>query len=286
MIGMNLRAPAIPLITIDPYFSVWSATDELNASNTVHWTCKPNRITGILAVDNVEYLFMGTRENTEKMVQTGCDINTFSTVYTFKCEQANLKLTFTSPLLPNDLKIMSRPVSYMHAEVSTPENFTGRIELRLYVHDDICLDHPGESPTTGEHVNLDNAVCARMGNSIQNVLSKAGDDVRINWGYFYLAVNRKDAEILVHSENGSTILEARIPMGTVRNPDTLVLFAYDDIYSIQYYGKNLKGYWTLESESVETIIRRAIAEYAAGQQGFIYKVRLACMVRIINAGKK
>jgi len=46
---MKLRAPSVPLITVDPYFSVWSAANKL--TDTEHWTNKRNMIRGTVKLD-------------------------------------------------------------------------------------------------------------------------------------------------------------------------------------------------------------------------------------------
>ena len=48
---MKMRPPATPIVNIDPYFSVW--TEESVLRNTVHWTGKPNTMTGRVFVDGV-----------------------------------------------------------------------------------------------------------------------------------------------------------------------------------------------------------------------------------------
>ncbi|WP_338152740.1 glutaminase family protein [Rufibacter ruber] len=53
------RAPAYPLITHDPFLSLWSTTDELAASATRHWTYRDQPLLGFLRVNGKTYRFLG-----------------------------------------------------------------------------------------------------------------------------------------------------------------------------------------------------------------------------------
>ena len=48
---IELRAPSNPLVTIDPYTSVWSFTENLYDEPTRHWTGREHDMVGVLTVD-------------------------------------------------------------------------------------------------------------------------------------------------------------------------------------------------------------------------------------------
>jgi hypothetical protein len=130
------------------------------------------------------------------------------------------------------------------------------------VEDDVCLDTRHECPTEGESVTIDSGIaCARMGSILQPVLGKASDDVRINWGYFYLAVKAGLPEVHIQKLGEATSLEACAVLDTSSQNSALFTFSYDDINCLQYFGENLKGYWVKESDDIKEIIRRAFNEY-------------------------
>ena len=111
---MRLRAPAYPLITIDPFFSVWSQANKLTDENTVHWTNRPNTIFGTVNIDGKDYRIIGDHnKEIPAMTQISVDCTAFSTTYVFEEDGVRLKLIFTSPIIPNDLYLLSRPVSYL-----------------------------------------------------------------------------------------------------------------------------------------------------------------------------
>ena len=70
----EFRPVSVPLITVDPYFSIWSFADELPREVTRHWTGRRNAMTGAVKIDGKSFIFMGNnscsllpnRKNTKK----------------------------------------------------------------------------------------------------------------------------------------------------------------------------------------------------------------------------
>lgn len=253
---MILRAPATPLITIDPYFSVWSNTDRLYDGETVHWTGKPNTLCGAIEIDGKDYRFMGGGVG-EPITQTVLDITALTSAYTF--EGAGIKLTarFFTPLLPDSLEIMTRPVSYLALCAEPTDGQTHSIKVKIYASEELCLDKKGEYEVVTKTESFNGINAVRIGSVDQPILAKSGDDLRINWGYFYLAA--KDAEVGSYKcdETNMTFLT----LEKAFKSEALIAFAYDDIYSIEYFGDKLKSVWNNDGKTIQGAISDALADY-------------------------
>ena len=253
---MKLRAPAYPLITIDPYFSVWSKTDLLTDADTVHWTDKPNVISGVATIDGKQYRVIGAKDSKTipAMKQTAVDCSTFSTTYTFEEGGVRLTLIFTSPILPNDLYLLTRPVSYLEVRRESIDGKAHRVSLKLSISEQICMNLKGDDEVVCEQLTLGKLNTVKMGTKTQKVLKHMGDDLRIEWGYFYLtgdgvtSVSREDDMTFVSIENEI-------------KSSTLFTFAYDDIYCLEYFHTHLKSYWNKDGALITDEIVKAHADY-------------------------
>ncbi len=257
---MKLRPPAYPLISVDPYFSVWAMTDKLTDDCTKHWTGTPNSILGTVSVDGESFGFMG-KTGFEPLTQVACDVEAMSTRYVFESPKIRLFATFFSPRILDDPEILSRPISYLFLQYASLDGEEHEVKATVSVSEELCLDKKGQSPVDVETFELeDGIVCAKMGNSVQNVLNRSGDNIRIDWGFVYLASNGENAvSSSLTADDGMTYIS--ISSDICDCCGAMFVFAYDDVYSIEYLGKKLKSVWNKEGKTITQLLPEAFDDY-------------------------
>lgn len=253
---MKLRPPSIPLIAVDPYFSVWSPTDRLYDEVTEHWTGSPNTLLGYVKIDGEKYRFMGDGEDAV-IPQTAFQMNAFVSHYTFGNEKITLDVNFFTPLFPEDLMKLSRPVSYISFNFSSADGNAHDVTVQICASEELVLNKKGEGSVLTEIIAINGLNTAKIGSEKQDILHDSGDDIRIDWGYFYLTVSEKD-KVSFNKFDDMIFAEAEIAL--TENTDAYALFSYDDIYSLQYFGKNVKAYWKKDGKTIEEAITEAFAE--------------------------
>ena len=110
----QIRPPAVPLVTIDPYTSCWSFADRLYDEWPRHWTGTEFALCGMVRVDGKPLRFMGGKEVlAESVRQISVEVQPTRTIYRFEAGAVELEVVFISPLLLDDLELLSRPASYV-----------------------------------------------------------------------------------------------------------------------------------------------------------------------------
>ena len=135
---MNNRPAAVPLVTVDPFFSIWSSSDCLYETNPVHWCGESQKIKGALLIDGKRYAFLGEAMRYPVITQKAIDVTATATEYTFENEKVSLKCRFTSPLLLDDMALVSRPCTYIDFEVEKKDanrikTITKKIRYNFYI---------------------------------------------------------------------------------------------------------------------------------------------------------
>lgn len=237
------------------------------------------------------YVDLGLMEEVESPVallvkeaeQTAVTIKATQTIYDFKCGPVNARISFTSPLLINDLKLLSRPVSYIAYEVSANDGKTHDVDVYFGASGALAANSSRQE-LQAETITLKNLGALKVGTTNQQILAKKGDDLRIDWGYLYLGASPStkrylsvSAEVIpsfmkgryagVSRQRGNDIfLNAVASLGKVdnRGRSEVFLLGYDDIYSVQYFSQNLKPWWQTEyGSSIAAELESAWADYAS-----------------------
>lgn len=291
---------AIPLVTVDPYFNIWSFDDHLYDDAPRHWTGKRNAMTGAIRVDGTWLRFMGKLElnaenyymEPEVIPQTEVEIRPTRTIYHFENQQVALTVEFMTPLLLSDLKLMSRPVSYVSYQVKSRDGKEHEVLVYLDITAEAAVNTSDQSVQFGK-----NARSIFCGRGDENMLTKSGDDMRIDWGWLHLAAPEHKYIILstegkrricrrpwwepgVEFDGLEGIMEKGVrPWHQVRDgypalgcwkeytvstespAEGFICLAYNDLKSIQYFGENIDAYWKSDGTTFEEALDAAIHDY-------------------------
>ncbi|UKT62779.1 glutaminase family protein [Pedobacter mucosus] len=197
--------------------------------------------------------------------QTNVSIQATNTKYTFTAGGVNLDVTFTSPLLLDDIKLTARPISYITYTVKSDDAKPHQVDVYFSASSNLAVN------TTNQPVSIwksskNNLSILKAGTVEQPILQKKNDDLRIDWGYLYVAIPAKfNAKQFIGKQaanlNGfksskypsaAQVLNTKemdlssvIPFGTVtaKPIEKYIMLGYDDVKSVEYFGEQLLPIW-------------------------------------------
>ncbi len=145
----------------------------------------------MVRIDGKAYRLMGM-EPTEvpAMRQIGLEVLPTRTVYSFQADGVTLSLTFNTPVLARrfglvepagDVSHLARPVAPTGARTRCRSTTTTRRSW--------WSTRPTQ-PVVWSRPKIAGFSVLRIGSEEQPVLQKKGDNLRIDWGYLYVAARR------------------------------------------------------------------------------------------------
>lgn len=213
--------------------------------------------------------------------QVGREVRATQTIYRFQCGKAEATLTFTSPLLMDDLALFARPVSYVTCRVRSTDGNTRKAQLHFTVSTDLAVHEPSQQVLAAAQ-KTSSLSMLRAGTIAQPVLQRRGDNVRIDWGHVYVAVPNAlgakqyitgpDSKIFAGDTDASgwPVTGRSLQLHTVLQFDNVgkdysaqyIMLGYDDLYCVQYFHQNLQSWWKLTpGATIEKELATAAAQY-------------------------
>ena len=270
----KFRAPAVPLLTNDPFFSVWSFDDKLYDNATRHWSGIKQNLLGLVSVDGETYRFMGLTFSNNKydvdpiknIEQISVDIMPYQTIYKFGNEKIELCVKFTTPLFLDDLDVMSRTVSYIDYNVSSVDGQHHEVEIFIGIGTEISTNDYSKKIKV-EKISEDH-VCFGLGE--ENLMGDVDDMIPGTWGWYHVFASKLNIRMTT-AENirknfhnkylnvqkcisdidfeGKLLDECYVfshdehKVSETESFSGYVCVGYDDIYSMEYFGERLKAYY-------------------------------------------
>jgi hypothetical protein len=284
-----LRPPAVPLVTSDPYLSIWSEADRLTDDVTRHWTHQPHPLVSLIRVDGKSYRLMGSDPAAvPALPQTGVRVTPTSSVYDFQNAQVHVTLTFLTAALPDDLDVLTRPLTYLTWDVRSVDGQAHDAALYDSTSALLAVNTPDQAVVWGRQ-RAGALTALRVGTQAQTLLRPAGDDVRIDWGYAYAAAPAAQSASAIGGNAGllagftqrgtlpaqddparpraasenTPVLAFVFPLGHVGAAPVSrhLIVAYDEIDAVKLSSRNLRPYWRRNGATAATLLKQAERDY-------------------------
>ncbi|HEX7655028.1 MAG TPA: DUF5127 domain-containing protein, partial [Verrucomicrobiae bacterium] len=193
------RPPSVPLITCDPFLSIWSDADKLTDVNPHHWTHREQSLVSLIRIDGQTYRLMGAKPaDIRAFPQVGLEVKPTRTIYQFDDQHVHVVLTFMQPALPEDLDVFGLPLTYLTWQVSSVDGARHEVALFDSTSSQLTVTTPDEV-VTGASETAGKLTALHLGTVEQPVLGSAGDDHQLDWGYAYAAALTKESSSAIGS---------------------------------------------------------------------------------------
>lgn len=278
----------------------WKDDQVVNLPAEVKAALKPGRnviaahchnTTGGAYVDFGIKVRIPVKVSVKEAEQTSLSVLPTRTIGTFKCGPVDLDLIFTAPVLMDNLELVSRPVNYVTWQARSNDGRTHNVQVYFTASPKQAVHATSQAIKAMTSVR-DGISYVRAGTREQNVLGRKGDNVRIDWGFVYVATEEGKGAVSLddyyksvtgfaksgklsrgvasadrdNAANDLLALAYSRNLGKVGSQPVCdyVMLGYDDLYAIRYFGEDLRPYWNRKGDkNIFSQFKAAAAEYAS-----------------------
>jgi hypothetical protein len=282
--------PSVPLITSDPYLDIYSESTNLTDTNTVSWTGEQQSLVSLIRIDGTSYRLMGDDPSTlAAFPQVDVTVLPTRSIYDFDNGHVHVTMTFMQPALTSNLSAYSLPLSYISWAVYSDDGLTHSVQIYDSTSSQLAVNNSSQVVTWARG-STDAMTTLNIGTTAQTYFVPYGDQVNIDWGYAYTAAlsgqstssigydtteintfesagaltNTDDPNVPRAVSNNTPVMAYAFNLGSVNSVivQRHVIVAYDEVYSVNYFGDYLTPYWERNGTTVNQMLTQAQNNYS------------------------